>query len=213
MFETIDIYCERLDSSFWAEPVNALANIAFIIAAWLVWQRAQQLQMFSFEIRLFIGLIAMIGVGSALFHTFATGWARLIDIVPILLFQLAYLFVYLRRVIQVQITTAAGILLLYLIVAIGSRQYPHILNGSLIYAPTLIVLLSIGIYHYVTQKKERVMLLAAAAAFLLSLTCRTFDMVVCPFFPLGTHFMWHILTPIALYLLMRGYLINIPTQK
>ncbi len=29
----IDIYCERLDGTFWAEPINAVSNIAFIIAA------------------------------------------------------------------------------------------------------------------------------------------------------------------------------------
>ena len=34
----IDLYCERLDSSFWAEPINALTNVAFIIAAWGVWR-------------------------------------------------------------------------------------------------------------------------------------------------------------------------------
>jgi hypothetical protein len=29
----IDLYCERADPSFWAEPVNALSNCAFLIAA------------------------------------------------------------------------------------------------------------------------------------------------------------------------------------
>src|SRR3989442_6346009 len=39
----IDLYCERTDASFWAEPANALSNAAFLIAAaaafWL-WRRA-----------------------------------------------------------------------------------------------------------------------------------------------------------------------------
>jgi hypothetical protein len=29
----IDLYCERTDASFWAEPANALTNAAFLIAA------------------------------------------------------------------------------------------------------------------------------------------------------------------------------------
>jgi hypothetical protein len=29
----LDLYCERTDLSFWAEPVNALSNAAFLIAA------------------------------------------------------------------------------------------------------------------------------------------------------------------------------------
>ena len=28
----IDIYCERLGPGFWAEPVNALSNGAFLVA-------------------------------------------------------------------------------------------------------------------------------------------------------------------------------------
>ena len=40
--ESIDLYCERTDPSFWAEPVNALTNIAFLIAAYAayrLWRR------------------------------------------------------------------------------------------------------------------------------------------------------------------------------
>ena len=29
----IDAYCERLDAGFWAEPLNAATNLAFILAA------------------------------------------------------------------------------------------------------------------------------------------------------------------------------------
>jgi hypothetical protein len=29
----IDLYCERVSPSFWAEPVNAVSNLAFLIAA------------------------------------------------------------------------------------------------------------------------------------------------------------------------------------
>ena len=41
---------------------------------------------------LLIALLAVIGIGSGLFHTLATGWAALADVVPIALFILAYLF-------------------------------------------------------------------------------------------------------------------------
>ena len=29
----IDLYCERTSAAFWAEPVNALSNLAFVTAA------------------------------------------------------------------------------------------------------------------------------------------------------------------------------------
>jgi len=37
----IDGYCERLDPSFWSEPVNAVTNAAFVIAAIFVLRRVQ----------------------------------------------------------------------------------------------------------------------------------------------------------------------------
>ena len=33
---SIDGYCERLDTGFWAEPVNAASNLAFVVAAIVV---------------------------------------------------------------------------------------------------------------------------------------------------------------------------------
>ena len=35
--DAVDHYCERTDPGIWAEPLNALTNLAFIIAAWLLW--------------------------------------------------------------------------------------------------------------------------------------------------------------------------------
>lgn len=210
MFENVDLYCERLDSSFWAEPINALTNIAFLLAAWLIWRRSHKLQIFSFDVQLLIALIASIGIGSGLFHTFATTWARIIDILPILLFQLSYLYFYLRRFTQIHFLSILGILTLYIILAIIARQYPAILNGSLIYTPVFVMLTILGIFHITTQKNEPYMLLAALGIFILSITFRTLDMLVCPYFPTGIHFMWHILNSITVYLLMRGYMANIP---
>ena len=32
-FEAVDGYCERVDAAFWSEPINAVTNAAFLIAA------------------------------------------------------------------------------------------------------------------------------------------------------------------------------------
>ena len=33
----MDLYCERLDPGFWAEPLNAVTNLSFILAALFCW--------------------------------------------------------------------------------------------------------------------------------------------------------------------------------
>ena len=74
--EPIDNYCERLDPSFWAEPLNALSNASFIVAGMLLlqWRR---LPMRSLPALALILTVLVIGVGSFLFHTFANRWLSL----------------------------------------------------------------------------------------------------------------------------------------
>ncbi|SEN37737.1 hypothetical protein SAMN05216227_101289 [Pseudorhodobacter antarcticus] len=61
-FAPVDIYCERVGAGFWAEPVNALSNLAFVAAA--VWAgvvaRGRQMPV---VVWMLIGLAAAIGVG------------------------------------------------------------------------------------------------------------------------------------------------------
>ena len=37
-FRAVNGYCERTDASYWSEPLNALTNAAFLIAAALCWR-------------------------------------------------------------------------------------------------------------------------------------------------------------------------------
>jgi len=205
----IDLYCERLGSGIWAEPVNAATNLAFLLAAWLAWRTAKRARVLSVDLRVLIGLIACIAVGSGLFHTLATTWARVLDEVPILLFQLAFVWIYCRRIIGMRPIHVAGIILAYLAAAFWARQFPHLLNGSLTYAPAFSVLILLGGYHYGTARCGRTLLLWASLLFLASLGFRTADAAVCPYFPLGTHFLWHVLNAVLLYLLMHGLTANI----
>jgi hypothetical protein len=49
---------------------------------------------------------------------------------------------------------------------------------------------------------------AAAGTLAVSLTFRSIDMTVCDALPLGTHFLWHSLNGLALYLLLGAGLIG-----
>lgn len=95
----IDIYCERTGPGLLAEPVNAITNLAFLLAAVGTWRLASRQGVLYADIQLLTGLMAAIGIGSVLFHTFATAWSQVLDILPILLFQVAYLWIYGRRII------------------------------------------------------------------------------------------------------------------
>jgi len=209
MNETIDIYCERMGPEFWAEPLNAVSNLSFIIAAMFALKLAKDKEQINVGSLTLIALLAIIGTGSFLFHTFATFWAMLSDTIPILLFQIAFLVVYSRYVIDFSWVKTAGLFGAFLIFIFGFGILPSDwLNGSLSYAPALIFLGGFGLWHYFNAKQERITLLAATGVLAVSLTFRSIDMSVCDSLPIGVHYMWHILNGIVLYLAARAYIIE-----
>ncbi|MGI9316590.1 MAG: ceramidase domain-containing protein [bacterium] len=209
----VDLYCERVDSGFWAEPVNALTNIGFVIAAWFIWRIAVRGRVHSSSIAAMTGMIAAIGIGSFLFHTMATPFTRWLDIIPIFLFQLLYIGFYTRRIINLPVAVIGILLVVFLGGSVYGRQFPDVINGSLIYAPALLVIFTLGLYHYQNQKAERSLLLVAASLFLLSIFFRSIDNMICSQFALGTHFLWHILNPLVIYLAMRTLIANLSSKS
>jgi hypothetical protein len=181
--------------------------------AWLVWRLAKKRQSLSPVVWLLIDLIAAIGIGSGLFHTFATTWSRILDVVPILLFQLLYVWVYCRRIVEMRFGYSVGLLVIYVAFALLGRQFSHLLNGSLTYAPAVVILMVLGLYHCWTRKAERFVILSAFGVFFISIISRTIDAGICPYFHVGTHFLWHIFNSVVLYLLMKALLFNLSPQR
>jgi hypothetical protein len=153
-------------------------------------------------------LMAAIGIGSALFHIVATTWSGVLDLGPILAFQLCYLWIYCRRVVFLRPSYSALAAGSLLITSMMGQALPPGDARSLTYLPALIVLLGLGTYHYYHHRREPLSLMAGAAIFAFALIFRTLDGAVCPFFPAGTHFLWHLLGAVALYLLFKGLIAN-----
>ncbi|MCK5275384.1 MAG: ceramidase domain-containing protein [Alphaproteobacteria bacterium] len=205
---SVDLYCERVGAGFWAEPINALTNMAFILAAWGVWRLSSRSSTFPPGIWVLLATAVAIGVGSFAFHTVAKTWARILDIVPILFFQLAFLWHYGRQIIALKRSTMVVALMAYLAASIAGRQFPALLNGSLIYAPTILAILGIGIYHAKRATIARFDLLAAAALLAAALLFRSIDNAVCATLPIGTHFLWHLSNAVVVYLVLRALVLR-----
>ena len=81
---------------------------------------------------------------------------------------------------------------------------PATLNGSHAYLPALAATFVVG---WLAPGRAGRLILAGAVIFALSVVFRTVDNAVCPVFPLGTHFVWHCLNAVLLYLLLRAALV------
>jgi hypothetical protein len=143
--ESLDHYCERTDPSFWAEPLNAITNLGFIVAAFILWRDARSLNRLDAGVRVLLALVFSIGVGSFLFHTFANTATLWLDILPIMAFLFAYLWLSVRRVLTWSPVAAAAAMAVFLLVFLAAGQFGHILNGALFYSPALLMLIGLTI--------------------------------------------------------------------
>lgn len=193
----IDGYCERTDWSYWSEPVNALTNLAFLVAAVVMWRRSGGV----IPARVLSAIIFVIGVGSWLFHTHATAWAAMADSLPIFGFTLAYIYLANKDFW-------------------GWRAWMSVL-GALAYIPYTAALTPIFdalpfftisafywplptlIFGYAALLRRRSPVLSrnlgiGAGILCLSLLARSLDEALCAVWPLGTHFLWHMLNAVML---------------
>lgn len=218
----VDIYCERLAPGFWAEPVNALSNLAFPLAALWAGIEARRRAETWVLVWILIGVAALIGLGSFLFHTFANGWSELADTVPIWGFVALYIYTIIWRInhrrpgmiATLALIAAPVAVVLMLATGEGAGDGPHVpgpLNGSEQYAPALLALLVFSVLMVIRRHPQRAWMLGATAVFLTSLTFRTFDHHLCTQVPLGTHFLWHILNGLLVGLLLQ-MLIRMPAS-
>ena len=216
----VDIYCERTDATFWAEPVNALSNLAFVLASLIAIYEARRTDRLDGLIAALCFLAAAVGVGSFLFHTFAQSWAGLADVIPILLFILLYLSVAVNRFFDIRWPLAVPLTVTLFVVSLPARNAAlwlsgGRLNGSESYAPALALLIGSAVGLAAIRHPAASWIALATGVFMASLTARVLDASICEAFPLGTHFLWHLLngTMIGILLLAMIRFGRLPDRK
>lgn len=199
----VDGYCERLGPGYWAEPLNALSNAAFLVAAFWMWRRGKTVPM----VRAMVLVLATIGAGSWAFHTHANRLTGLMDVLPILGFILLYLFAVNRDMLGLSPRGAGVATLAFLPYAAATVPLWSLIPGlgsSAGYMPVpVLILLYAALLRQSAPATARGLALGAAIL-ILSLTFRTLDGPLCAAIPFGTHFLWHLLNG-----LMLGWMIEV----
>ena len=203
-FETIDGYCERIDASFWSEPLNAVTNVVFLMAAIWVLRREE----LNNKARALAFLLGMIGIASFLFHSVATAWAGALDVLFILLFTLLYIFVATEDFLGLPRRSALVVTLGYFpfSVVVDWLTLPlSVLGSTRIYIPILIL---ITLYSLILYKKFPYLsrgLAMGALLMTISMFARSVDLPLCETIPTGTHFLWHVINAIMLAWMIEVY--------
>ena len=193
----LNVYCERTDPSYWSEPVNALSNLGFIVAAYIMWRRSDG----DRPARALCILLFLIGVGSWLWHTHALAWAGALDVLPVVLFTLMYIYLANRHMMNWPPVVSA----------LGSAAYvPYSFGLATVFGMLPFFSVSAGywplpvlIFAYAYALRRRVAstsrnLAIGAAILCISLVFRSVDGALCQAIPFGTHFVWHLLNAVML---------------
>jgi hypothetical protein len=197
----LDQYCERLHAGLWAEPLNAFSNMAFFLAAWLLWRRSE----ISGDRALAV-LVALVGAGSLTFHLYATVWAKWLDVLFIEAFIYAYVASYARRMFALRWARVVAVLAGFAVFewAFVRAFPPGAFNGSYIYFPAFLAIVLMSALAWRRSPPVARLLGLATGIFLAAIILRSVDMAWCETLPWGTHFIWHMLNAAVLYCSVRG---------
>jgi hypothetical protein len=203
-------YCERGADGLWAEPLNALTNIAFLAAAWLAWRHWRTRPAHGWgrqpDLGALILLVVVIGIGSLLWHTVARPWAYWLDALPIVFFIHLFLLSILRRIAALSWPRVLAVIAAYdgMTLAILAALPAGALNDSAGYLPVVLFMLLLTAWLRVGHHPLWRVLALASGLFVISLLLRIIDPAICDVLPVGTHFLWHVINGVLLYLLLRG---------
>jgi hypothetical protein len=214
-FSRIGYYCGRLGEGLTAEPQNALTNVAFLIAAGyglVLWRATTRRDGYQLAL---IGLAAMIGLGSFLFHTMHVPITLWLDLIPIQLFGLAALFYLARGAFGLSVSGALGVIAVFFLLRQGwIISAPRgALGGGITHVPTIALLIASGIL--LVRRGERLgrYLLAAAGLYVAAIGARVADIMLCSALPFGFHWLWHLLTAAVIALILIGLIGSDGTAK
>ncbi|MEQ5869114.1 ceramidase domain-containing protein [Sagittula sp. NFXS13] len=218
----IDLYCERTSPGLWNEPINAFSNIAFLIAAWTAWRALQGTDRRGAMDMVLIGMAALIGLGSFLFHTYANGQTELLDVIPIWTFVALYVGTVIFRISSGNYLKTLRIMLIVAVsigvsfwatggdVVTDNSAGPNHLNGSLQYLPALSALWIFVIVTRMGRHPANRLVVTAAICFTVSLAFRSIDLMTCDATGVGTHFMWHVLNGSMVLALLLALIRHVP---
>jgi hypothetical protein len=202
-FDSVDIYCERLDASFWSEPINAISNLSFIVAGLCLWRLRSSCS------TLMAALIVLIGLGSFSFHTYANRLTGLLDVLAIALYLVAFAFLIPKQWSRSSMLIQLGSVLMLIVSIVLAHLLMSHLKPALPWLPSGMYLgawLALLLYALVTQYSNMPaarFLWLAVIVFPFSLLSRQLDMPLCDSIG-GSHWLWHLLNGLTLYLSAYG---------
>jgi hypothetical protein len=207
------VYAETNLNNFIVEPWNAISSIVLILPAiYFIFQLKKRYRENGFFIVL-SALLFLGGIGSTLYHAFRSDPLLLaLDVVPIQLLSLLIIVYFWYKVLKsrTKVILVLGAFILtkvYIYMSLSGSDLmnlSYLVNGIMMFLPILIYLIN-------TSFRKAGYVYLSCTLFFLSLVCRQIDINTVSVFPMGTHWLWHILSAGG-SLFMSLYLLFMPKE-
>jgi hypothetical protein len=201
-------YCESPIFSYFFEPLNTITNLFFMIVGYILIVQLKKGGKLDSKAVYLSSLMILIGIGSFAWHFYRSNITLLADSIPIAVFVISYLYFYLAHITKKNIyrfLLFLGFFIYTPILTILLNSYPLELfgNGGAGYIAAISYFLLLQFYNYINSVPVISKSLLVILVFLISIFARQIDMYVCEWLGFGTHFIWHILNSLVLYLMVK----------
>lgn len=197
------IYCESGIGIFSTQPINTISNVALLIAAYFAYRFVLIKKVKDRTLKMLPFIISITGIGSMMWHGIPHPLTNFADTLPISTFVLVSLFLFLEKLLEKK-ALVWKIFLAFILVEIPFMfDLVPSFNGLLPYSIVLVfgAFLVFGLIRkYKSLTPDLVIIISLFAT---ALIFRTLDLMICPVFSVGTHFIWHIINALVFYLVVR----------
>lgn len=204
------MYCEKTIFETFFEPANSLSNLGFFVSSFCIYHFLTRSQKSLFHRYYFAIVVLCIAIGSFLWHFYPTKLTVILDSVPIFIFMLSFLIFYSSEIAKTRFHSYWMIGFFFVFVPSFSylanlfvQTFFQTKISSMGYASVITYFLVLQIYNSFHKKTEISKAILISALFGCSIFFRAIDVPICQQFPLGTHFIWHILNSITLFLMVK----------
>jgi len=178
------------------EPLNTVTNAAGLIAVFFIYRllRKHGAPWFIYP---FLALMLASVLGSFFWHGTRSGIALSFDTLPGIAALCFFTFVWASELWN-RWRGYAFVTVFVLAVAIAAfLPIPFMFR---FFIPVILLSLFLIGISFRRDKKAGWFGVGMLCVLLLSAGFRTIDLAACPYLPIGTHFLWHLLNPLGIYL-------------
>jgi hypothetical protein len=196
-------YAETGAGTFLIEPWNAVSSLAIAVPAvyWAIKLRGRYKD-FAFLVYC-MPFLLLNGLGSAFYHAFRSSrFFLFLDVVPAAILSLSVSVFFWLKVLRHWWQILFVVLPVFYLRYLAHTYFPMHTAINLSYALTgIMIFLPVLKYMVDTQFKHWPVILTAVVSLVLALLFREMDVWPTQPFPMGTHFIWHVLSAVGGYYL------------